>query len=225
MVCKKALLVLAGSPPSVEILRWWVEETDCSIAVDGGWRCFAEAGLLPEVLIGDADSFPSFEKVADKETKVSVHRIIDQETTDFEKALDWLDSRTSPEEIVILGGLGGRSDHLCTNLMIASRIDPQRLVVFDGHEEWIRRITPECPLSLRGRKGATDLGQPLSGQSKETLRVLRRRKRRHKAAIIPVGAFWEEGLLHAHPPVGDSRAPPVSIPLSLDAIHGLTDSE
>lgn len=155
MVCKKALLVLAGSPPSVEILRWWVEETDYSIAVDGGWRCFAEAGLLPEVLIGDADSFPYFEKVAAKETKVSVHRIIDQETTDFEKALDWLDSRTSLEEIVILGGLGGRSDHLCTNLMIASRIDPQRLVVFDGHEEWIRRITPECPLSLRGRKGAT----------------------------------------------------------------------
>ena len=129
MVCKKALLVLAGSPPSVEILRWWVEETDCSITVDGGWRCFD--WFTSQVLI-DADSFPSFEKVADKETKVSVHRIIDQETTDFEKALDWLDSRTSPEEIVILGGLGGRSDHLCTNLMIASRIDPQRLVVFDG---------------------------------------------------------------------------------------------
>jgi hypothetical protein len=76
-----------------------------------------------------------------------------------------------------------------------------------------------------GRKRATHLWKPLAGQSKESLRVLRRRKRRHKAAIIPVGAFWEEGLLHAHPPVGDSRAPPVSIPLSLDAIHGLTDSE
>ncbi|OUU08175.1 MAG: thiamine diphosphokinase [Verrucomicrobia bacterium TMED40] len=155
MVCEKALLVLAGPPPSNELLTWRMEETDCSIAVDGGWNCFVRAGLLPQILIGDADSFLSFEQVAREQSKVSVHQMDDQETTDFEKALDWLDRETLPQEIIILGGLGGRSDHSCTNWMIASRIDAACSVVFDSQEEWVCRITSETPLSLRGNKGAT----------------------------------------------------------------------
>ena len=50
------MLVLAGKPPSTELITWRMEEADYSVAVDGGFLSFREAGLLPDVLIGDLDS-------------------------------------------------------------------------------------------------------------------------------------------------------------------------
>ena len=82
-------------------------------------------------------------------------RGIPSNSNHFPRQSDWLDRETLPQEIIILGGLGGRSDHSCTNWMIASRIDAACSVVFDSQEEWVCRITSETPLSLRGNKGAT----------------------------------------------------------------------
>ena len=74
-----------------------------------------------------------------------------QTVADFEKALAWLEQRGLPDRLVILGGLGKRTDHCFSNLMIAARVDPSVEIIFDDEHEWIRRINPACPLVLSGR--------------------------------------------------------------------------
>ena len=53
MTARKILVVLGGDPPSKEILKWRIDESDLTIAVDSGWIPFKEAGLSPHILIGD----------------------------------------------------------------------------------------------------------------------------------------------------------------------------
>ena len=150
----KTLIVLAGRPPSMDLLSWRYEESDRVIAVDGGWQPFQDSGLHPDVLIGDFDSCPDIDGLRQENPGLEVIHSIDQENTDFEKALVWTEANTETRELVVLGGLGQRSDHFITNLLICCKMNPDWCVIFDDPSEWIRRVTPDTPLSLVGRKGS-----------------------------------------------------------------------
>lgn len=163
---ERTLLVLGGSPPSDELLSWRYEEADHVVAVDSGFLAFQHAGLDPEVLIGDMDSC-DFDKTWEKEnTSLRVIKSLDQDTTDFEKALEWVGQETESAELIILGGLGGRTDHLLSNLLIACNHDPSVTITFDDEREWIRRVTRETPLRLVGRNNAKLSLLPLTPCSK-----------------------------------------------------------
>lgn len=149
----RTLLVLGGSPPSKELLAWRFEEADHTVAVDSGILAFRHAGLEPELLIGDMDSCGFDETFMERSSPRVLHSS-DQETTDFQKALNWVSEETETAELVILGGLGKRSDHFLSNLMTSCAFDQAVGITFDGNEEWIRRVTSETPLRLAGRNGA-----------------------------------------------------------------------
>jgi thiamine pyrophosphokinase len=89
-----------------------------------------------------------------KFSRSEIHKLSDQEHTDFEKAVSWMMDRGVPRQLVILGGLGKRTDHCLSNLMTAARIDPSVEVVFDDVHEYVRRITPRTSFSLNGRSGS-----------------------------------------------------------------------
>ena len=166
------LLVLAGQPPSDELITWRVEEADYSIAVDGGYLCFRQAGLVPDTLIGDLDSLSEEEHPGSEFLQLKVVHLHDQDTTDFEKALHWIKHNTKTKNLIILGGLGKRTDHLMTNLLVASVADQSLEITFDDDKEWMRRVTPSCPLSLHGRKGANLSILPLCESSGVTTKGL-----------------------------------------------------
>ena len=149
---EKTLLVLGGSPPSEEMLAWRFEDADHAVAVDSGILAFREAGFEPELLIGDMDSC-GLDETLQQESAYRVVNSSEQDTTDFQKALNWVFSETETSELVILGGLGKRTDHFISNIMISCGIDQSVGVIFDGNQEWIRRVTRETPLDLAGRKG------------------------------------------------------------------------
>ena len=148
------LITLAGHAPSAELLQWRLEEAEISIAVDGGWLAHRHAGLEPDFILGDFDSCGDLHEVEKIFPRTVIERRPDQDQTDFQKALAWLDQRGLPGRLVILGGLGKRTDHCLSNLMIAGRVDPIVEITFDDEHEWVRRITPSCPLVLSGRADA-----------------------------------------------------------------------
>ena len=162
MPVNKILMVLGGEPPDEGILKWRMEETDLSIAVDAGWFAFRHADLSPDVFIGDMDS--TGEVDTGKEIFSSVEVIVDKEqnNTDFQKALLYITSKYTPQEIIILGALGKRTDHLISNLFIVSNIDPKIVVIIDSRKEWLRRVTSLTPLNIVGQEGATLSLLPLS---------------------------------------------------------------
>ena len=165
-------MVLAGQPPSDELITWRMEEADYSIAVDGGYLCFRQAGLVPDTLIGDLDSLSDEENPWSEFPELKVVHLHEQDSTDFEKALNWIQINTNTKKLIILGGLGKRTDHLTTNLLVASVADQSLEITFDDDQEWMRRVTPSCPLSLHGRKGANLSILPLCESSGVTTKGL-----------------------------------------------------
>jgi thiamine pyrophosphokinase len=109
---------------------------------------------VPDIILGDLDSLPESENTMSEFPHVKLVHMKEQDTTDFEKALLWVKKNTNLKKLIILGGLGKRTDHLVTNLLVASVIDESLQITFDDDCEWIQRVTPFCPLRLNGRKGS-----------------------------------------------------------------------
>jgi thiamine pyrophosphokinase len=140
--------------------------------VDGGYLSFRQAGLVPDTLIGDMDSLSEEEHPGSEFPELKVMHLHEQDSTDFEKALNWIQVNTNIKKLIILGGLGKRTDHLTTNLLVASVADQSLEITFDDDQEWMRRVTPSCPLSLHGRKGANLSILPLCESSGVTTKGL-----------------------------------------------------
>lgn len=151
MNAETTLFVLGGSPPSDELLGWRYEEADHRVAVDSGLLAFRHADLNPDVLIGDMDSCGFDESWEAENASLRIIKLSDQDTTDFEKALEWMGKETRTGKLVILGGLGGRSDHFLSNLMSACNHESSVEITFDDEKEWVRRVTEQTPLRLVGR--------------------------------------------------------------------------
>lgn len=146
----KVLLVLAGEPPDESLLAWRAEDSDFVIAVDGGMNAMIHAGIQPDLLVGD---FDSFDPTNSGSISCKVIREEDQDSTDLEKALRHLPRDEVPDEIVLLGATGGRSDHFLTNLLVASILPEENKVALDATDEIIQRATPACSVSLIGMSG------------------------------------------------------------------------
>ena len=159
------LFVLGGSPPSDELLAWRYEEADHRVAVDSGFLAFRNAELKPDVLIGDMDSC-GLDESLEPDASLRMIKLSDQDTTDFEKALEWMRKETRTMKLIILGGLGGRSDHFLSNLMSSCCQEPAFEITFDDEKEWVRRVTGQSPLRLVGRNGAHVSLLPLTPCSK-----------------------------------------------------------
>ncbi len=135
----KTLIVLGGAQPSQRLLASQLDWAERVIAVDHGVDCMVDMGCEPDVLVGDLDS-----------VKSPVHKLTcpieqsdDKYSTDFEKGLRIAGKF---ERLHILGGLGERTDHLLTNLLIAAGLDLSTNVLFMGDSEVIHRISPARPL-------------------------------------------------------------------------------
>ena len=148
----KVLIVLAGEPPDETLLAWRTEEADYVIAADGGMKPLLHAGIQPDLLVGD---FDSFDPATSGSVSCEVIREEEQDSTDLEKALRHLPGDKPPDEIVLLGATGGRSDHFLTNILVVSGLPEEIDVMLDAKEEFIRRVTPARPVKLVGIRGQT----------------------------------------------------------------------
>ena len=154
MLDSTVLITLAGHSPSAELLQWRSEEAELSIAVDGGWLAHRHAEVEPDVIVGDFDSCGDLAEIKTVFPRCVLHKLVDQNHTDFEKALAWIKQMGEPKKLVVLGGLGKRTDHTLSNLIIAGRVNPSIEVIFDDVHEHVSRVTPETPFNLKGRSGA-----------------------------------------------------------------------
>ncbi|MBT3667925.1 MAG: thiamine diphosphokinase [Opitutae bacterium] len=171
MPLTQILMVLGGDPPSEEILKWRIEESDLTIAVDSGWLAFRHDGIFPNILIGDMDSWGGVKTEVPQGVEIIVGD--DQNTTDFQKALCFVNSLEKYNKLIILGCLGNRTDHLLGNLMHICNISQMIEVIIDSEKEWICRVTAKTPLVLKGQEGATLSllpGSPCRGVSSSGLK-------------------------------------------------------
>jgi thiamine pyrophosphokinase len=113
----KALIVASGSPPTAELLRKH-GDADLVIAADGGIEILKKSGIIPDFLIGDFDSASGTTVRGYDGTKTQVVRFaVEKNDTDGMIALKLAIERGA-DSVVLLGGLGRRSDHALANIML-----------------------------------------------------------------------------------------------------------
>jgi thiamine pyrophosphokinase len=97
--------LVAGGPVTRRDLALALRRAPVLVAADGGADRALAAGHLPQAVIGDLDSLtPAARKAVGK---ARLHRVAEQETTDFDKALRHI----AAPFVLALGVLGGRLDH------------------------------------------------------------------------------------------------------------------
>lgn len=156
------LIILNAPMPNAARLQQAVSSTDCIIAADGGANRASEAGIRPDVVVGDFDSMDNALRQTWPDTEF-VHRP-SQYATDFEKALQLAIERGA-ESAQIVGISGGRFDHQITNLNVMQRFSKQMALTCidsDGYGHFVHdRLTfqtvPGQQISLAAFQKATGI--------------------------------------------------------------------
>lgn len=151
----RAVLVLNGEPPSLSRLRQ-LAESHPVYAADGGAAVCLAAGVRPEWVAGDFDSHAQATLPADW----TVLEFPEQDRTDFQKLLASLPPEI--DNLLVLGGLGRRLDHLISNLLIATEIAAHKSVCFFCDNQKLQRVTPACAFRETLPVGSTLSLLPLS---------------------------------------------------------------
>jgi thiamine pyrophosphokinase len=109
--------------------RGLIRVGDFIIAADGGSQYVQKMGMLPDVLIGDLDSTsPEIIELVTKAGKKIHQYPTAKDATDLEIAIQYAIA-LQPQKIIIVGGLGGRVDHLLANVMLLQRYRNENLVI------------------------------------------------------------------------------------------------
>jgi thiamine pyrophosphokinase len=173
MAHSRAVIFANGTLPDTEAARRLLRSDDFLIAADGGCRHALACGRAPDVLIGD---FDSLEEGLRESLRRAGSRLLSfpagKDETDLELAIA-LAVREGYSSVLIIGGLGGRTDQTLANLSLLA--DPSRagtaIVLDDGCEE-VLRIGPKTV--LHGTAGdivsLLPFGVPAEGVRTEGLR-------------------------------------------------------
>jgi thiamine pyrophosphokinase len=162
----RAVIFANGILPDVEAAKRLLQDGDYWIAADGGSRHALECGRAPDLLIGDLDSVPDpvRDSLLSAGTKIEPFAV-EKDETDLELAIGFA-LRKGFSSILIIAGLGGRTDQTLTNLSLLT--DPalrdHDIRMDDGCEEV---VCIRGELSLHGEAGDTlsliPLGLPAEG--------------------------------------------------------------
>ncbi len=168
----RILIFANGHLPDLDSARALVHADDFIIAADGGTHNALALGLMPNVIIGDLDSLTlDLRPLTDQGTQV-IQFPRDKNETDLELAIQQA-VNMNPDQIIIVGALGGRLDQTLGNIALLSdsRLPPLDLRLDDGVEElYFCRDQAE----VHGRSGELvsliPWGVPVEGVRTEGLR-------------------------------------------------------
>ncbi len=132
---RRALILANGHPPSKRLLTALLKDADYFVCADGGANTAARMKLKPHAIVGDMDSITS--DVRARYRRVPFYRSADQDSTDLEKAMQWVLSK-NVDRIVVVGALGKRPDHTIGNMGVLRRFSPKATVtmVDESGELW-----------------------------------------------------------------------------------------
>ncbi len=123
-------------------------ENDLVIAADAGYRHAVALGITPSVLLGDMDSIDELSVPAEVEC---LRVPAEKDDTDTQLAVRVALERGATE-LLILGGLGGRTDHLLSNLSVLEFLWEKHIrCVIDNGKNRIRFLRNDSIIIPRSR--------------------------------------------------------------------------
>lgn len=122
-------VIVANGPFLSRALLQVAAQNACIVALDGAANQLLALNIMPEIILGDFDSFEDTPAFA----SIKKIRLPDQNFTDFQKALTWIKA-ASPARIDVVCATGGRMDHEQANLraLISAYSPTQPIYVHNG---------------------------------------------------------------------------------------------
>lgn len=144
----KTLVLCNGRPPRPDLFMEVYAWSDYFIAADGGGNTARVFDRLPDIVVGDLDSFNPH-----PDDTFQVTRDPDQETNDLEKALTIAQAKQA-SEVVVLGATGRRVDQTLKNLSVLRQFSPyfQQLTIKDEFNEMFllpKTFTIDLPVGTK----------------------------------------------------------------------------
>lgn len=116
---KKSVILCSGQPPERSQIMQSLQDADLFIAADGGGNTAREMNLLPDLVIGDLDSY-----IPQESDSWDVIKRPDQNSNDLEKALQYA-LRKQVSHVIVYGATGMRLDHTVKNLSVLKQFNSQ----------------------------------------------------------------------------------------------------
>ncbi len=131
--------LVGGGEATPEDLQIALTLAPICVAADGGAALALRAGVEMAAIIGDFDSITpeTLARIPDER----LHKIVEQESTDFEKAL----RRINAPVVLGVGFLGGRIDHQLAAFHSLAAL-PDRSCILVGHKEVVCLAPPKVTL-------------------------------------------------------------------------------
>jgi thiamine pyrophosphokinase len=195
------LVIVGGGTLDTALLRQLRADGAALVGADGGGDAIAEAGFVPEAIIGDMDSLD------DPESWIDVTRLLrisEQETTDFEKALY---STTAPVTVA-LGMTGKRLDHTLAALSAVLRYAPdRRLMLVDEVDVAFAAVGPFTFTAAAGERVSIHPLAPISFLSSVGLKYSLNGLRLEPGGLIGTSNEGEGGTIEIVPTESSSQTP------------------
>lgn len=115
-----AVLFLNGNKPNIKIINKFLSKKSLIVSADGASNYLKHMKVTPDVIIGDLDSITSKNLKYYSKKKVKIVKLEEQETTDFEKSLNYIIS-LKIKKISVFGAISKRYDHTLNNLSVLKR--------------------------------------------------------------------------------------------------------
>ena len=157
---KRAVVLCDGPPPPDPLLDYWLTGADLFICADAAGHPYDYLPRIPDVVIGDFDSLAG--RLIDGKDGPKFLQVVDQYTTDSEKALLYAADQDC-EEAVLLGATGWRLDHTLFNVQLLERFADRLRVCLASHRADAVRLGPGDQVSWDLPDGVGFSLIPLSG--------------------------------------------------------------
>jgi thiamine pyrophosphokinase len=136
---KQAIIFIDGNLSNLSRVKKIITKKDCLIAVDGGVRHILKLDLIPHIIIGDLDStLLSLQKKLKNFQIKWIKYPTNKDKTDFELAIDLVFKRKY-QQIIIVGILGDRIDHLLANILLLAKVQTEnklvKIKIIEGNKE------------------------------------------------------------------------------------------
>ena len=144
----KIVIFANGEADDLDFFSKIAKSANYIICCDGGAGFAAKLGLVPHLIVGDFDSIDAHIKADYENKNVTFAEFpTEKNATDLEMAVE-MALQKSPDEIIILGGYGGRADHFLGNiqtLVMAAKADTKAFLVSSATRAFVIDKYAEIP--------------------------------------------------------------------------------
>ena len=125
----RIIIFANGELPNLEKARLLLHPDDYIICADGGTQYVLSLGLMPNLVIGDMDSIKRNQLQELQKAAIAIELFTrDKNETDLELAINRA-IELGPEQLLVIGALGGRLDQMFGNIALLS---DNRLTTLDA---------------------------------------------------------------------------------------------